>query len=244
MLLFHLPQHFSTAASRHTVVFSCFEVGYWFEYIYSLYIETNLWRLPLRPLFRLSIWMEKPSLAPIADRGGSRAEQLCSGSLKTAGFGQHNYITSASRPLTAGACKSWSHDKNCSYGLKQVTNLFLRWAVGSLKWQTLSWHVLGRTAAEAGGCRGAARCCVGLIVSNKKYLQGQIVLILSWYLRNGAVETRRAARPSSTPLSFVFCLRALRILWESIWAVSGRELGRDACGKRSNRRAFIIERER
>lgn len=67
-------------------------------------------------------------------------------------------------------------------------------------------------------------------MSKEKYFQGQILLILSWKLRKGVVGTRRASKPSSTSLSFIFSMLALRILWESIRAVSSRELGRDAYG--------------
>ena len=175
---------------------------------------------------------------------GSRAEQLRLGSLETTAFGQHAYITSALHPLTAGVCESWSNDNNLSQGLKQVTNFFLQWATDSLKRQTLSWHILIRTASERRGCSGAAGCCVGLVANNEKHLQGQILLLLSRSLRKGAVETRRAAQTSSIPLSFAFCLQALRSLWRSIWAVSNRELGSDARRERSRRWAFVIETER
>lgn len=67
---------------------------------------------------------------------------------------------------------------------------------------------------------------MGLIVNNENYLQGQILLLLSQCLGKGAVETRRAAQPSNIPLSFVFCLQALRSLWRAseqhlMWSKAG-----------------------
>lgn len=69
----------------------------------------------------------------------------------------------------------------------------------------------------------------GLTVSKEKYFQGQILLILSWKLRKG-VGIRRISKASSAPLSFTFCMQALRILWESIRAASSRELGGNVYG--------------
>jgi len=170
---------------------------------------------------------------------------------RAAGLPENSWIGPAQlhnlslHPLAAGAFQSHSYNNNLSHGFKQVMNFFLKWAVSSLKWQTLSWHVLARCASEMRDCSGCNPwCCMGLTVSKEKHFQGQILLILSWKLRKGAVGTRRVSQACSAPLSFTFSVQALRILWESIWAVCSRELGKDAYGERSNKWAFTIEIER
>lgn len=93
-------------------------------------------------------------------------------------------------------------------------NFFQQWAVGSVKQQTLSQHILMRTASEKRRCSAAASCCGKLVGNQEKYLEGQKTAA-SWHLGRGAAKTRRAAQPSSIHPSFAFCLKALRSLQNS-----------------------------
>lgn len=92
----------------------------------------------------------------------------------------------------------------------QVMNFFLQSAIGSLKRQTLSWHIL-ITASERKGCSGAARCCVELIANNEKYLKGQILLLLSWCFGKGAAETRKLLTPATFPSALLSVFKLCKV---------------------------------